>query len=344
MSYSLKYYPDPGIAFDISKMLFVKLNSQTAWQTALASVDSNSSEITHIQKYASLLPEPDIEVLLFTYIPSNKSTTFLSILISKLIYQDFKSFTVSKLQKYLENSELIQADLLLYYLGEQKYSHSDLERIIRINKNIPDRVKILLLGFILNPYKYLNTLSQVITKYYQLIYKNWIIPNEVPFLPDSFIDCVIQNTYSNELPILSFIQEHTISFSLCFSTFDFLLRHFTSENPFIITASETVNQMLASTPHLDTSTLILVANALSDKHRINIIQKLISRDNLTIQELSSLIGLSTSATNHHLSILKKANIVSAKRHNRSVLYSYNSKGTKIIHNSLLTIEKGGTQE
>ena len=44
MSYSLKYYPDPGIAFDITKMLFVKLNSESVWQSSLTSIDSNINQ------------------------------------------------------------------------------------------------------------------------------------------------------------------------------------------------------------------------------------------------------------------------------------------------------------
>ena len=58
MSYSLKYYPDPGIAFDIVRMLFVKLNPPSVWQELLTSPESVHEESEYLQNHADMLPDP----------------------------------------------------------------------------------------------------------------------------------------------------------------------------------------------------------------------------------------------------------------------------------------------
>ena len=82
MSYSLKYYPDPGIAFDISKMLFVKLNPESVWRNYMTTSNSPIDEVKFIRKNALLFPDPDSLLLLFSFRPANKSETFISQVIS----------------------------------------------------------------------------------------------------------------------------------------------------------------------------------------------------------------------------------------------------------------------
>ena len=103
MSYSLKYYPDPGIAFDISKMLFVKLNSESVWRSSLTSIDSNINECEYINKYANSLPHPDADLLLYVFIPTHKNATFLSTITSNIISQNFHNFTFSSFISYIKH-------------------------------------------------------------------------------------------------------------------------------------------------------------------------------------------------------------------------------------------------
>ena len=67
MSYSLKYYPDPGIAFDISKMLFVKLNPESVWKSLLTSIEDTNPETLKIQHNSNQFPNPNGILLLFLF-------------------------------------------------------------------------------------------------------------------------------------------------------------------------------------------------------------------------------------------------------------------------------------
>ena len=63
MNYSLQYYPDPGIAFDITKMLFVKLTPENIWKPMLTSFETSTQDFTYIQQRSEYFPVPKPELL-----------------------------------------------------------------------------------------------------------------------------------------------------------------------------------------------------------------------------------------------------------------------------------------
>jgi len=158
MSYSLKYYPDPGIAFDISKMLFVKLNPETVWKEFLITMNSPIDEVSFIQDKAKYFPEVNSDLLLFSFIPNNKNETFLSRTISQLLAQGIKEFSIFQLQNYFTDISSVQKDLYRFYLGEKEFSMNNMEYTIRSHKALPDRIKLLLFGFIMSPEKFITLL------------------------------------------------------------------------------------------------------------------------------------------------------------------------------------------
>lgn len=341
MNYSLKYYPDPGIAFDISKMLFVKLNSEPVWRAAITAVNSPITEVDFIKKNANMLPNPEPEVLLFSCTTSNKTSTFLSTTIVKLVNEDIVNFSIPKLISYFENTNQLLFDLCHFYLGVSYYDPHDIERIIRTTKSIPDKIKILLFGFLMNPTKYVSYLKKSITTYYDYINQNYKPLSNKNLISSEFIDTLFRNTYSPEQQNQLNLSENVICFSLCFTTEDFLLRRFTSTIPYFISTIKTIDKTINCTTSPVTSSLINSALALSDKSRITILSHLISQGQMTLQEISSVLGLSLSATNHHISLLKKAHLITSIRHSRTVLYSYNPNGIHNIYTALQNLEKGG---
>ena len=340
MSYSLKYYPDPGIAFDISKMLFVKLNPVSVWKSSLTSIDSPVNEFDFIHDFANFLPHPESDLLLYVFIPSNKNTTFLSTLIAKLMSQDFYQFTISKLTSYIKNDTSFQHELISYYLGNTDYKLSNLETKIRTSKTIPDKIKVLLLGFIISPTQYQKSLAAFISLYYDLIKSNCCPDNPLDLLPKSVVDIIMQTYPDNRKDTIQ-LNCDELGFSFSFSTLDFLVRNFTSDKPYFICAPDTFTQIKSDIVSLDTNVFIETTSAISDKHRLSIISHLINQKHMTLQQLSNEIDLSLSTTYHHLDQLKKVNIVNSSRHGRSVYYSYNPTGFKNIIYSIQHIEKGG---
>ncbi len=341
MSYSLKYYPDPGIAYDISKMLFVKLNPESVWKSSLTSINSSNNEIDFIKNNASLLPEVEQEVSLFLTVPHHKSTTFLASLISTLIKNDFASFSFSALTAVLSDTKRIENELLHFYLGNSLVTSNDFEHAIRYSKNITDKTKILLFGFILNSHKYIEALIRIIELYSKIIKSQYLASNLFESSSEHFVDVILENTYSNNQDIKLNLLNHSIFYSLSFTTPIFLFRDFTIEKPYFITTVNTIHHIDMQSTLSFTNSLVLAASALTDKHRISIISYLHSHDSLSMTELSKLLNLSTTTTLHHLSILCKANVITMTKHGRTNLYSYNPFGFEIISKAITILEKGG---
>lgn len=337
MSYSLKYYPDPGIAFDIVRMLFVKLNPQSVWQELLTSPESIVEESDYIQSHADMLPDPPSDLLLFAFIPSNKTETFLSQYIRASINTHYTTFSFNQLVNNLSNISQIQNSLFQYYLNNHAPALCDIENLIRSNRYIPDRIKILLFGFALNPYKYISLLSETINHYFELISRNCISSSPSDSVTASFLTKLFEESHLTPSDV-----NVNLSFSICYTTLDYLLRNFNSPTPFFITTHSTIEKITyEKTAPVDMASILSYADALKDKHRLAIIQQLLSNSQLTLSELSKLIGLSTSTTNHHLMILRKVNIVTCSRNNRIYHYSYNPLGFQDISILLGKFEKGG---
>lgn len=342
MHYKLQYFPDPGIAYDLAKMCFVKLNSPDIWQESLTVINPYNNYTTFIQEQAQHFPSPKSEVLLFVYIPSNKKTTFLSFLISQLISKDFSSFSISDLISYFDNTTEVQNALFSYYLGEENYLDIDLDHVIRHNKVIPDKIKIMLLGFSLYPSKYISSLTKTITEYYSIIQNLWnsLSKSEPDF--DSFIDLLIQESQVRGETAIPSIKSSSISYSLCITTPLFLYCNLASISPFFITTLNTIDQMLHNSVAPPTIDLLQGAQALSDPHRLKIINLLIFQKQVSLQEIIDSLNLSSTAVKYHISILKKADLIRTIRQNRKILYSHNLNGFRNLIRSLENIEKGGS--
>ena len=339
MSYSLKYYPDPGIAFDIVRMLFVKLNPPSVWQELLTSPESVHEESEYLQRYANMLPNPPADLLLFTFLPSNKNETFLSNLIRTSICRDYNDFSFKNLISTLTNVSYIRTALYSYYLALPSSEYNEIEYAIRSNKYIPDRIKILLFSFILNTEKYIELLINTLQSYYSQISTLCVPESPTKYISDSFLSKI----YTPDI-FYAHKEDIPISFSICYTTTDFLLRNSSLSSLFFITAIPTIqNITFSDTAPQDVLSLQVYIDALKDKHRISIIQQLRRNRSLSLNELSELIGLSNSATNYHLLILRKANMISCIRNNRIYQYSYNPIGFEIIYTILHQIEKGGVQ-
>lgn len=340
MQYNLQYYPEPGIAYDIAKMCFVKLNSPNIWQESLTVIDPENNYASFIQEQANLFPKPKSEALLFSYIPANKSTTFLSTLVSKLISKNFCSFSVSDIISYFDNTTEVQNDLFSYYFGKEDYTDVDIDHIIRHNTLISDKIKIMLLGFSLYPAKYISCLTKTILDYYSII-KN-LLDSHPDFEADynSFIDLLISESNLHGEPAIPSIKNSLISYSMCITTPEFLYCNLSISYPFFITTLKTISQLLYNNIAPPTVNLIQSAQAISDPHRFKIINLLISQKQLSLQDLIDNLNLSSTAVKYHISILKKADLIHTTRSNRKILYSHNPAGFRSIIRSLEKMEKG----
>lgn len=340
MDRKFTYYPDPGIAYDISKMLLIKLNPSSTWVDMLTSPSNIKNDMKHIQSCVNALPDPKSELLIFSFIPSNHKTSFLTHVISNLLDSGIHDFSISHLSSYLKNYAEIKNELLRFYLDSPNPNSLDLDYAIRNNRTLPDKLKILLLTFLMNPEKYISSLISVIDLYYSEIKKN-ILPSLTKGTDLSkFFQLLTQRyipeyeSYNNS-PISA-----EVAYSLSYCVPDYMAGQFDTFPPYFITTELTINDFLQSQEDPPTfSQLTDLCNALGDKIRMSIIKELLVRNNRTIEEISEIIGLTVTATKYHLSLLKKVGLISTTRVHRKIGYSFNPDGFKNIKNLLDLMEK-----
>jgi len=344
MTSNFTYYPDPGIAYDISKMLLVKLNPQSIWTDLFTTPANIKKDMKHIQYCADALSSPKSELLIFSFIPSNQKTTFLTYVISNLLNSGTQNFSISQLCSYLYNYTLIKNELLNFYFDSPNINNLDLDYAIRNNRTLPDKLKILLLTFLMNPEKYLSSLISVINSYYAEIKENLSPPISKDTNLSKFFHLLTARYMSkietsNNPPMFT-----EIAYSLSYCVPDFLIGEFYANPPYFISTEMTINDFIqAQEEPLTFLQLIDSCHAMGDKTRISILNLLLVHTNITINEISEKIGLTITATKYHLTLLKKADLLSTSRVHRKIAYSFNPDGFKKIKNLLDLMEKGDLQ-
>ncbi len=333
MHYTFHYYPDPGIAFDITKMLLVKLHPVNTWSSLLVSIDTRKEDILFIQKNASLFSSPRPELLLFFSLPANKRATFFSTLLGKVIQTNFTTFSFPSFLSYFNDVEKIKKDIHSFYFDSELSDSTDYEHFIRTSKNIPDKIKLLLFGFYVNPTKYINYLIETLESYYRTIVDSFISAASTIAISDSYIDQLLKRTENLDISSNSDI---SISYSLSFTTPEFLVFNYSNKHPYLITTSKSIDRILKTSDPYSINSFIAATAALSEKQRILIINLLIEREKLTLNEISTLLNISKTAVQHHMGYLKRANLVTIVRTYRKATYYLNSKG---FNDTLLAMQK-----
>lgn len=336
MSYTFKYLPEPGITYDIIRLLYVKLNATSIWKETLTRIDHQDQHIKYIYQQTECLPDPDNDLSIFVYIPTNRKKTFISSIADRLVENDIASYSVSDLFMYLNETDIVKHDLFSYYLGEQEYDMMGFESQLRSIKTIPDKIKLLLFGFSYNASTFIQKLIETIKNYHFQMNLSPLLDLPSTETLDQFTNLLLGGVVDHVTA-----DEITVYYSLCKCTPVFLLSNYNSKNPMFISTLETIHEKVSNESSFTAHELLLLLQALDDKSRLDIIRLLKIEDELSTYDISQRLNLSLTATKYHLAILKKANMISFKRSNRNTHYTYNPFGYKNLLNALSNFEKGG---
>lgn len=332
MNYSLQYYPDPGIAFDITKMLFVKLTPENIWKPMLTSFETSTQDFAYIQQRSEYFPAPKPELLLFSFYFRPKKMMFLTDVILKLFNKGFSSFSISQLLSYFDDVAQVKKDLFLFYFDDP-IDDSGIEHSIRTSTIIPDKIKIFLFGFHIAPQHYIHQLKNTIASYHEIILNNMVLSQPESKIPSDFIEWLF---HEREIPAP---QCHNINFSLCYTTPYFCAEDMTAAPPFFITTIQTAVKDNVTSKTCSINELTQTLFALSDKRRIAIINLLITHHSMCIKDLASSLNLSETTVNHHIAELKKADLVIISHQKRKALYSFNSSKVYLASTFLANLSK-----
>ena len=270
MNYQFKYYPEPGITYDIIRMLYVKLNANSIWKETLTTVDCQEEHISFIEEHAGLLPEPDPDLALFAYIPTNRKTTFLSSIVDELISNNFSSYTLNSLYEYINDISRVKDGIFTYYFYDEFIDSTDFEYQLRVNRTIPDRIKLLLFGFSYNPTAFIKKLNTTIQEYYTLIKKLWKEVSVSTEMLKQFSSKLFSEKLLVKIESDSNITEE-VRYSLCRCTPMYLISGCSQNNLFFISTQNTIQESIRTEIAYSTSELIQAIHSIDDQYRLEIL-------------------------------------------------------------------------
>ena len=340
MNYQFQYNPEPGIVSDIIRLLTIKLASKNIWVPHSTLVDSYTSDMEYIENFAKGFNIRYTKLLLFSYIMPNRSASYLSSLLVRSLHDSFSTFTFQSFISYFQNSDQIRQDLLAYYLGELDYSYINVEPLIRKNHLIPDKLKILLFGFLCDSETYLKHLIAQMQALYSPLCDYHISHFGEFLLTQESFHSLLDNWCEFPSLVKESIANPTIYYSCSYSTKHHLLHCFSTSVPWLIFSPN--SRLQENPPHkpISSISLISLANALSDSSRVIIIQLLQARQMLTFKELLSFLNCSRSTLQHHLTILERVKLIHHKQHGAEKYYLCNPDGMSIATTTFNTLIKG----
>lgn len=326
MQYTFHYNPEPGIVSDIVRLLTIKLTSPNIWGPLSTLVDSYTSDMKYIDDFSKSFNVRYTKLLLFSYIMPNQPASFLSTLFIQSVQEDFSTFSFQSFMSYFQNQAQVRQDLLAYYLGNHDYSSVNIEPLIRKNHLIPDKLKILLFGFLCDPSTYLRHLVMQMQVFYSQLYDYHIAHSkDFSFTSETF-DSILDTSCEFPSLVKDSIVCTTIYYSYCHSVLHHLLHCFSSSVSWLIFFPNSTYRTMPIQKTATSISLISLANALNDASRITIIQLLQAKQMLTFKELLSNLDCSRSTLTHHLNSLEKARLIQQKQHGSEKYYLCNSYG------------------
>ena len=338
MNLHFDYYPEPGIIYDIVKMLYVKLNPIHVWKETLTPADSPNEAVQYIQQYSNLFPDLKGELALFFYIPTNKRSTFMTNVLESLLIKDFSHFCLDTVLDYLNNIDKVKNDIYSYYLDENISILGAFENAIRSSKYMTDRIKLHLFGFSYNPNLYITLLRKAFITYHDFIHETCSFSPLEEKLLNNFVKALNNRDCSLNNPHRVFTSNN-ISYSLCRCTPNFLVANYSSDHEFFITTLQTINQRIQNISSHSSKNLLQSLHALDDPHRLSIMDLLKRKASLSVVEISKELALSITTTKYHISLLRKGNFLNLTKIGRNAYYSVNPVGYQYLINILQKYEK-----
>lgn len=315
----IKFYPEYGMIKDTITALTYQYNQNQEHQTC----KRLGLEKDGIQWIASNFSKPREELCIFFEICDNKRDPFLTYL---FVTSGDEMFPCT-LQRYRDayfTVESIHAKLMEYYLSAnvESVSLSELRQAIT-ESDYRNTIKLHLIGFLVDPHAYVNSLNTYLDLYYRKVQEYHAKhQHSVEQMADTItLDTVCD--FDHQFAVQTEYNKVYTSVSLLAT------QRYERRGLGFIAAGEDV--ILCLGPHWeeklrqDTSKesvdLIFFGKVLSEDNRMKIIQYLLRNQEITISEAVSYLNVSLTAANYHLNMMAESKMLKFRHEGRKIFFS-----------------------
>ena len=339
----VKFLREPGYIYDLFFLFTLKFNKEYCL-TNFINYDKSSDDTDYFNKLLNDFPPISDELLLFFYLTDDKKS-----FMTKFYFEPYKeqfvseTYNIMKIQDVLSNYEQVVENIIRFYfrdidedtLEKCKTSMSAVNKLIKESDYNGD-IKSALYSFFIEPAPIIRRLSyELMEKDFALNQKYDNYSKQIDGLKESFdLESLSNGLKNDKNQIIEMECFKNVFISFCMFNKNCVKSFFYDKSTLILLGidyCDVINYLAIQNRLPD---LEAFGNAISESNRIEILDLLLKKDEITIKDLEQEFGFTGTNAYYHLSLMIKAGMLKTRNRGRTVLYSINKNYFQILCNML----------
>lgn len=344
MSMDILYKREIGIIYDTIKIMTMKLNAKPLWINHVVQKGTETEDEIYVDYWLNQFPSLPQELMIFFHLKDKRDVGFFIYVWAKLLQKKNGEICYDHLIEYINDKTKIREDISVFYLDRKITDLDDFELELSQRSELNGLLRFHLLGFIVNPDRYLTLLKEILFTYYNKtleIYKDRaesILQYQEKITSTGLYDII--SKYHRDMAKENInIENQKIIYSITLFIKKCILFDVEQSVKWCLLGVEYEQQVQEYEELL--IDMAALGNAFGDKHRFNIIQLMLKYGEMSVSDFANRLGLAVNSVSYHLDIMRKANLVCCRSKGKSTIYWLNSKVCAIISNILETWSRGG---
>lgn len=338
----LKFIREPGYIYDLI-FIFVYHFNKNYCLSNYVNYDKQNEDIdffnASMYEFSKIISD---KMRIFFHIKEHGKCFFSESYFKPYENKFSSEYSYMYLQNLLLNNGEVIKKIYSYYFpeGDQNSVVGENIEIIDISNLIDEssydeNIKINLYSFFINPepilQKLRNELSAInvlLTKYYEKNYQMIIdFQNDISY---DKLEANFDKVNTQKYTLSSY---EKIYFSVCLLSKNCIKSHFIENEAIVLLGYDYEDAITYYISKESNISLDEVANVLSEKNRIDILDIILKKEEISIRDLENELNISGTNAYYHITMMLKANMLKSRNQGKTVLYSLNKKqfGSIIKH-------------
>lgn len=326
---SVHFIKSPGYTYGLFFVFVLYFNKDIYYKGFVSGNKKTDEDIAYFDKVLAEFGEISNELLPFFYLKENTKCFMTTFYFNPYKESFVTTYGVNTVQEALQNYDIVFMNLMKFYfpditeteVEECKNSVKALNNRIKSSQYNHD-VKNSLYAFFLDPIPTIQKLSyELMTK--EFLLSKWYDHEHsliAKWQNELDLERLTNNLYKFQIDITAF-DEVYISNTAVLK--DCIKAYYCSDKVLVLIGSDSEASMEYLLGLNAVTELNAIGSALSEKNRIEILDFIDSRQEVTIRDIISALGITATNAYYHLSLMIKANVIESRSQGRTVLYSIN---------------------
>lgn len=330
---------EPGFIYDLIFVFVLRFNKEYCLSKNI-NYNKTSEDTEYFNKIYLDYANISDELLPFFYL-KNEHTC----LISQFYYDDYvnsfeNDYGFSTLYKALSKKEKLKENLIKFYfpetmleISEQKNSTEYICKCIR-NSKYSDMLKCALYSFFIETEYTINKLLEEVLSVYESMKRKY--ENELEALvkfESNFKMKLIENYYNN-VEMLDIKKYKSILVVPCLYCKNSIKYYLNKQKLILLVGIDYIEYLASISFQKCVSRLDLFGNAIAEKNRVDILNLMLEKEEITRKDLEQELKLTGTNSYYHLNLMIKANIIKTRTFGKNVYYSINKQSIAAVINML----------